>query len=104
MTEGTERTLPTDSLAESSPRQYRKKPLPVTAYLWQGEAFGPSHLPPGKIHSIYTMLGGRVLGTINTAEGPVTIAMGEHYIVGPGAGGEFWPVRKDIFEETYERI
>lgn len=89
-------------LLTADPRQYRKKPVAVTAFLWQGEAFGPSHIPPGKIHSIYEMLDSRVIGTLNTAEGPVSITSGNHYIVGPGAGGEFWPVRKDIFEETYE--
>lgn len=84
--------------------RYQKKPLPVTAYLWNGEAFGPPHIPAGTIHSVYQMLGGEVLGTINTSEGPVSIKAGQHYIVGPGAGGEFWPVRKDIFEATYEVI
>lgn len=90
-------------LPTTEPSLYRKKPVAVMAYLWDGTSFGPSHLPPGKIHSIYEMLGGQVQGTINTLEGQLSIVSGEHYIVGPGAGGEFWPVREDIFEATYER-
>lgn len=103
MNERSENTpRPTDSQAESSPRQYRKKPIAITAYLWDGQAFGPSHVPPGKIHSIYDTIHGGLLGTLETSEGPVNIRSEWHYIVGPGAGGEFWPVRKDIFEATYE--
>lgn len=26
------------------------------------------------------------------------------YICGPGAGGEYWPVRRDIFESTYVMV
>lgn len=88
----------------SAPVLYRKKPLPVGAYLWRGEAFAPSHVPSGTIHSIYTMYDGSIEATIETSEGAVKIASGQHYIVGPGAGGEFWPVRKDIFEMTYEAL
>lgn len=83
--------------------KYIKRPVPVEAYLWKGEAFAPSHVPPGKIHSVYGTLHGGMLGTLETSEGPVQIRSDWHYIVGPGAGGEFWPVRKDIFEATYYR-
>lgn len=81
--------------------KYIKKPIAVEAYLWSGNAFAPSHVPPGKIHDIYETLNGAIVGMIDTSEGAVHIRAHHHYIVGPGAGGEFWPVRKDIFEATY---
>lgn len=90
------------STENQTPRLYRKRPLPVMAYLWQGEAFAPSHVPPGTVHSIYEMSPGHIYGSINTREGRLSIVAGEHYIVGPGAEGEFWPVKKSIFEATYE--
>lgn len=39
-------------------------------------------------------------GVIHTLEGDHTYEAGD-YICGPGAAGEFWPVRRDIFEATY---
>jgi len=84
-------------------RQYRKKPLPVSAFLWDG-AVCYDHLPAGTIHSVYTALDGAAVGCIETSEGRVSIRQGTHYIVGPGHGGEFWPVEKSIFEATYESI
>jgi hypothetical protein len=87
----------------TNPQLYKKKPLPVMAYLWDGAAFSPSHVPPGTVHSIYELPSGQRGGHINTREGVLTIFAGEHYIVGPGAEGEFWPVKKSIFEATYEQ-
>ena len=87
----------------TNPMLYKKKPLPVMAYLWDGAAFAPSHVPPGLIHSTYEILGGRIGGLINTREGVLGIISGEHYVVGPGAEGEFWPVKKSIFEAAYEQ-
>lgn len=87
----------------TNPMLYKKKPLPVMAYLWDGAVFPPSHVPPGTIHTAYEIIGGVVGGHINTREGVLKITAGEHYIVGPGAEGEFWPVKKSIFEATYEQ-
>ena len=39
-------------------------------------------------------------GTIFTLEGEQTYEAGD-YICGPGAAGEYWPVRRDIFKQTY---
>jgi len=39
-------------------------------------------------------------GTIPTLEGEHTFEAGD-YIAGPGAAGEYWPVKKAIFEATY---
>ena len=40
--------------------------------------------------------------TIHTLEGDVKAKDGDHII--KGVKGEFYPCRKDIFEETYDRV
>jgi hypothetical protein len=40
-------------------------------------------------------------GVIPTLEGDHTYEAGD-YICGPGAEGEYWPVKRTIFEATYE--
>lgn len=42
-------------------------------------------------------------GAISTLEGTMTYEEGD-YICGPGADGEYWPVRQDIFIRTYELV
>ena len=42
-------------------------------------------------------------GTIETLEGAMHYQPGD-WILGPGAGGEFWPVRDDVFRATYEEV
>ena len=42
-------------------------------------------------------------GNIETLEGDMRVCPGT-WVVGPGAKGEFWPVRDDIFQATYERV
>jgi hypothetical protein len=81
--------------------RYVKKPVPVEAFIWNGSPFLPSHVPPGKVHDVYETLNGGVMGILDTDTGRANIRAHHHYIVGPGAGGEFWPVKKDIFERTY---
>jgi hypothetical protein len=44
-----------------------------------------------------------VLFAVDTPEGRMTGQPGD-YLCGPGAGGEYWPVRQDIFQSTYERV
>jgi hypothetical protein len=39
-------------------------------------------------------------GIIRTPEGDHAFEAGD-YICGPGAAGEFWPVKREIFEATY---
>ena len=52
-----------------------------------------------------TVRAGRAVrgGVLPTLEGDHTFEAGD-YIAGPGAAGEFWPVRKDIFEATYAEV
>jgi hypothetical protein len=39
---------------------------------------------------------------VSTLEGPLTAFPGDWIV--QGTAGEFWPVRKDIFENTYEPV
>jgi hypothetical protein len=41
--------------------------------------------------------------TVPTLEGPLTARVGD-YIVKGGRHGECWPVKGDIFEDTYEAV
>jgi hypothetical protein len=41
--------------------------------------------------------------TIETLEGTLEAKADEHYII-RGVEGEIYPIEKDVFEETYERI
>lgn len=38
---------------------------------------------------------------IQTLEGQLAVTPGD-WIAGPGAAGEFWPIKPDIFASTYE--
>lgn len=82
--------------------KYIKRPIPVEAFLWRGEVTVDG-MPFGTIHDVYELIpDGQVGGFIDTLEArTLEIRSGEHYIVGPGYDGEYWPVRKDIFEATY---
>lgn len=42
-------------------------------------------------------------GTISTLEGVHTFEAGD-YIAGPGQAGEYWPVKRSIFEATYQAL
>ncbi len=42
-------------------------------------------------------------GVIPTLEGDHTFEAGD-YICGPGAAGEFWPVKRAIFEATHAPV
>lgn len=57
---------------------------------------------PREYRKVATVKAGKAIqgGTIPTLEGDHTFEAGD-YICGPGAAGEFWPVRRDIFEATY---
>lgn len=37
---------------------------------------------------------------VHTLEGPLTVSPGD-WIAGPGARGEFWPIKPDVFAATY---
>ena len=66
---------PTDPYPRENVREYRK-----TATVMAGQAPAP--------------------GIIPTLEGDHSYEAGD-YICGPGQAGEYWPVRRSIFEATY---
>lgn len=75
-----------------------KKPIPVPFHQWEGRYGEPPQVlapHPNMEHS-----GPRKTGIIRTLEGPHIIREGD-YVMGPGAGGEYWPIKKEIFEATY---
>lgn len=80
--------------------RYRAKPLEIDAVLWTGDiaCLPTSFLGYGRL--IPKSDGALV---IETLEGPTKINADEHYVV-RGTVGEFYPVRRDIFEAKYEAV
>lgn len=88
--------------------KYRKKPIPVEATQITADMVIDNTLPKGVTRkSVSFMEEPRQLLDykliVRTLEGEALNAQVGDYIV-IGVKGEVWPVRKDIFEETYERI
>ena len=81
---------------------YRKKPIAIEAFLWGEDAIPDWFynafdegvvIPYGTYHEKLI---------IKTLEGDHKATFGKDYIV-KGVRGELYPVKKDIFEETYEK-
>jgi hypothetical protein len=80
-------------------RAYRKKPVTVQALQWTGTldnlvemaafAGDEAFVNDGKLE-------------IDTLEGKMTASIGDYII--KGVKGEYYPCRKDIFEETYYEV
>ncbi len=78
---------------------FRKKPVLVEAFLWDGS----------NIDQIKAFVGGDVRQCkvtnrklyIDTLEGVVTADIGDMII--KGVKGEYYPCKPDVFKETYER-
>ncbi len=82
---------------------YRKKVMDVQAFLWDGKVPSEKLLKDRSVLSdIRFDEKGKTIATLRTLEGPLTIESDNHYIVGPGPKGEYWPVIKDYFESIYE--
>lgn len=83
-------------------KKYVKKPIPVEAFQYEGcnldecMAFCPNLK---LVDDDDSKMQYPVIGTL---EGEMKVEMGS-YIV-KGILGEFWAVRKDIFEKTYEEV
>lgn len=80
-----------------------KKPIPVHFVQWEGEYGKPPQVTmpgPGWEH-LLPVPGLLNTGFIETLEGPHSIREGD-YVMGPGAAGEYWPIKKEIFDATYE--
>lgn len=78
--------------------RYRKKPVIVEARL----------LTENNIVSVEKWCGGSIKGTklpvidIQTLEGEMRAEMGDWII--KGVKGEFYPIKNEIFKETYEPV
>lgn len=85
----------------SNTARYRKKPIPVEARQVPPSSDGQSGL------ELAAWCGGSVSGTyaepkifVPTLEGELVARVGDWIV--KGTRGEFWPVKGDIFAETYE--
>ena len=77
--------------------RYIKKPIPIDALQWTGENFD-------EIHEFVTnkpiVITGNNELIISTLEGDMRAPEGSWIIRGPL--GEYYPCRREVFEETYE--
>lgn len=97
--------------------RFRKRPVEVDAIQWNGEVVDSRGHPtppreltafaPGAVSM--TQVGSKTHGgpdeflpCIRTLEGTMTIRPGDWVV--RGTKGEFYPVKPDIFAETYEPI
>jgi hypothetical protein len=89
--------------------RYRKKPIAYDAHQWQPsdpEATGRllAALNDHRVrHQCTAGKGARTTITLRTLEGDMTAQPGDWIIIGHKVG-EAWPVRGDIFAETYEPV
>lgn len=80
-------------------KNYIKKPIPVKAIVWTGKnCVECMQFGEGAIEAFNS---GAYI-KIKTPEGRMRPNVGDYVVKGPK--GEFWFVRKKIFEETYEEI
>lgn len=90
--------------------KYRKKPIEVDAVQWTGKnsyeikefTLGNSHISALSVYRPQGQLPEDFQLFINTLEGTMTVNIGDYII--KGVEGEFYPVRENIFNKTYERI
>jgi hypothetical protein len=88
--------------------KYRKKPIAVEVIQWTGENYedvlsfsnGKIKYNEGYQYNEYYI--NKEILIINTLEGELFVKIGD-YIV-KGVENEFWPVKKSIFEKTYEKV
>jgi hypothetical protein len=80
-----------------------KKPIPVHFVQWEGKYGKPEQvkMPGPGLEHLLPCPGLLNAGIIETPEGPHVIREGD-YVMGPGAAGEYWPIKKEIFEATYD--
>ena len=79
--------------------QFRKKPVTITATIWNGTAERADFIRAWSKFKVSAELeSGRLF--IDTLEGQMTAQIGDYIIC--GVKGEFYPCKPDIFEATYE--
>lgn len=78
--------------------KFRKKPIVIDAFQWNGEYPLPNPLVCNWDNN--PMTGSKV--SVRTLEGWLDVSIGDWII--RGISGEFYPCRPDVFEKTYEPI
>lgn len=79
--------------------KFRKKPVEIEAVQWNGDNLNEVAdltADADNIHIAGTLI------TIRTLEGVMTCSLGDWIV--KGVKGEFYPVKPDIFIETYEPV
>nr|DAV45289.1 MAG TPA: PGDYG protein [Caudoviricetes sp.] len=79
---------------------YRKKPISVEAREYTGDNYIELR-DWSDFHVLLSEYNGKT-PCVYTLEGPTWFDEGDYII--KGAHGEFYPCRKDVFEETYEKV
>ena len=79
--------------------QYIKKPIPVEAIQWTGDNFQEVREFMNDAHVVITMYDDLIIPTL---EGDMK-APKDSWII-RGAMGEYYPCRREVFEETYEPV
>jgi len=86
--------------------KYRKKPVVIEAEQFDGSHMSADLISNWSNKKVWqnTSGYGEFLGTlsINTLEGVMTASEGDYII--KGIRGEFYPIKPDIFEATYEKV
>lgn len=86
----------------TNPRKYRKKPVVIEA-MHLNESTNPHEVADwcgGRLSYPGFIGGGPIWVEVDTLEGVVTAKPGDYVI--RGVHGEFYPVKPEIFRETYE--
>lgn len=85
----------------SAARTFRKRPVEVEAIRFEKPYKRAQEFCPAL--TLIKDLGGRIaFGQVKTLEGVMTAQLGDWIV--RGVQGEFYPVKPDIFEETYEPV
>jgi len=103
----------------NGPQRFRKKPVEISAYQWDGTAEGATpiidwilsswqhaawYVADGEPHRLRAKDEETAPGflVIDTLEGPHRADAGDWII--RGVAGEFYPCKPDIFEESYDAV
>lgn len=87
-------------MIDTTPKQYRKKPVVIEAVQYFDSLRYSDQLPEGVVIKNWAEHGD--LPTIETLEGDHIVKHGDYIIT--GVQGEKYPCKPDIFEATYEPV
>lgn len=82
--------------------KYRKKPVVIEAMQWDGTIESAVEIRKWSHHQVSVDPNEPLKLLIPTLEGQMTASSGDYII--RGVQGEFYPVKPDIFEATYEVV